>query len=321
MQREVAGLYHAFAEGRESPFPELPVQYADFAAWQRAWLTPERERAQLDFWRERLRDLPETPLAADRAGSPGATEGETRGFGLSAETSEGVRRLSRALGATPFMTLLAAFKVFLHWQGQGDEVVVGTDIANRNLRSETEGVIGFFVNQLVLRTGVGGNPSFGQVVGRVREVALAAYDHQDVPFDRVVEELKPRRAAGETPFFRVKFVLQNAPVGEAVELPGLSLEEIPSERGAAQLDLLLSMHDDGERIRGWFEFRTSRLSPELVARWTRRFQALLEAVAADHERPLDALVALLDAEERKERGDAQEALRARRKARFGRQGV
>ncbi|MBV9109184.1 MAG: non-ribosomal peptide synthetase, partial [Gemmatimonadetes bacterium] len=318
LNREVAALYDAFSRGLPSPLGELAVQYADFAAWQRGWLTPERERAQVGFWRERLADAPELPLAADRAGPAGAAEGQTHPFALGVEASDGIRRLARELGATQFMTLLAAFKVLLHWQGKTDDVVVGTDIANRNLRSETEGLIGFFVNQLVLRTRVDGNPSFAEVVGRVRETTLSAYDHQDLPFDRVVEELKPRRAAGETPFFRAKFVLQNAPVGEPVSLPGLTLEPLPSERGAAQLDLLLTMHDGGDRIRGWFEHRTSRLSPELVARWARRLSALVEAAVSDPAARLDALTARLDADERREGDEAQDALRAMRQGRFAR---
>ncbi|MEW5928741.1 MAG: non-ribosomal peptide synthase/polyketide synthase [Gemmatimonadota bacterium] len=316
MFREVAELYRAYSGGGESPLPEPAVQYADYAVWQRAWLTAEREAEQLEFWRRQLDALPAMHLAADRARSADGTDGETQAFFLPAELSEGVRRLSRSLGATPFMTLLAAFQVLLHWQGRGDEVVVGTDVANRNLRSETEGLIGFFVNQLVLRTRMDGSPSFGELVARVREVTLAAYDHQDVPFDRVVEALRPRRAAGETPFFRVKFVLQNAPAAEFAELPGLLLEPLPTERSAAQLDVLLAMHDAGERMSGLFEYRTSLFSRELVGRWIRRFLAVLEAAAADPGTGLDELEARLDAEERSEGQGAREALREKRRARF-----
>ena len=316
--REVAELYRAFAAGRPSPLPDPPIQYADYAVWQRVWLTPEREGRQLDYWRRRLDALPPLHLATDRTRAADDTDGDTRTFALSPELSEGVRRLSRALGATPFMTLLGAFAVLLHWQGRGDEVVVGTDIANRNLRAETEGMVGFFVNQLVLRTSLVGNPDFRALVGRVREETLAAYDHQDVPFDRVVEALQPRRAAGETPFFRVKFVLQNAPAAETAALPGLVLERIPAERGAAQLDVLLALHDDGERMAGHFEYRTSLFSPELIARWTRRLQTVLEAAVADPALEVDALRSRLDAEEVREGQGAQDALRERRRARFAR---
>ncbi|MBV9772347.1 MAG: amino acid adenylation domain-containing protein, partial [Gemmatimonadetes bacterium] len=291
---EVVELYRAFAAGRPSPLPEPPVQYADYAVWQRKWLTPERERAQLDFWRRQLDGLPELRLATDGARTTERTDGATRAFALSGELSGGVRRLGRSIGATPFMVLLAAFEVLLRWQGWNDEVVVGTDVASRNLRSETEGVVGFFLNRLVLRTRMDGNPSFAELVGRVRDVALAAYDHQDVPFDRVVEALRPRRAAGGTPFFRVGFLLQNFPAPRAAELPGLVLEPFPAGPVEAQLDLRLAVQDDGAGMSGTFEYRTHLFSPELVGHWTRRFVEVLEAAVADPGRRLAELDALLD---------------------------
>jgi amino acid adenylation domain-containing protein len=318
MNQEMAVLYHAFAQGRPSPLPDPPIHYADYAVWQRAWLTPEREREQLEFWRGQLEGLPALHLATDRARVSDGTDGESYAFPLSPELSEGVRRLSRSLGATPFMTLLAAFKTLLHWQGQGDEVVVGTDIANRNLRAETERVVGFFVNQLVLRTTLGENPEFRTLVARVREVTLAAYDHQDLPFDRIVGALQPRRAAGETPFFRVKFMLQNAPASEAAALPGLVMEPLPPPRSAAQMDVLLSMDDVGDHLVGGWEYRTSLFSRELIERWTRRFQSVLEAAVADPAIRLHEIEARLAAEDRREAKDAQAALLERRRSRFAR---
>jgi amino acid adenylation domain-containing protein len=316
--REVSELYRAFSEGGEPALPEPPIQYADYAVWQRKWLTPEREREQLDFWRRQLDALPTMHLAGDRSHAGSGTDGETQTFFLSPELSEGVRGLSRSLGTTPFMTLLAAFQVLLRWQGRGDEVVVGTDIANRNVRSETEGLIGFFVNQLVLRTRVDGALEFAELAARVREVTLAAYDHQDVPFDRVVEALRPKRVAGETPFFRIKFVLQNASAVGAAELPGLVLEPLEVERGAAQLDVLLAMQDRGERISGWFEYRTSLFSRDLIGRWIRRFQTVLEAAVEDPGRKLDELAGRLQAEESREGQTARDALKRKRLARFAR---
>jgi acyl carrier protein len=313
--REVAELYRAFTEGRGSPLAEPSIQYADFAAWQRKWFTPEREREQMAYWRTQLDALPELHLAADRARAAGGNEGETRPFALTPELSEGVRRLSRALGATPFMTLLAAFKVLLHWQGRGDQVVVGTDIANRNVRAEAEGLIGFFVNQLVLRTDLGGAPSFEDLVRRVREVTLSAYDHQDVPFERLVTALNPKRSAGQSPFFRVKVSMQNAPVAE-VELPGVTMEPLRVERAGAALDLYLALQDTGGRMQGYFEYRTALFSRELMAAWTRRFRAVLELAVADPGCPLDGIRAHLDAEERGEQFGAQQALKAKRKALF-----
>ncbi len=315
--REVAVLYGAFAAGQPSPLPELPVQYADYAVWQRGWLTAEREREQLEFWRDRLAGAPRLRLATDRAADTGS-EGGIHRFALSPELSEEIRRLSRSLDATLFMTLLSAFKVLLRWQGGGDDVVVGTDVANRNLREETEGLIGFFVNQLVLRTRLEGGAPFRETVARVRQTALNAYDHQDVPFDRVVEVLRPERAAGETPFFRVKFGLQNAPSAPVTGLAGLGLEPLESARNAAQVDVLLGMHDDGERIAGSFEYRTGLFSPELMARWSRRLEALLAAAVEDPARDLDALAAHLQAEEAREAQAVQAALKEKRRARFAR---
>ncbi|HEX2079055.1 MAG TPA: amino acid adenylation domain-containing protein, partial [Longimicrobium sp.] len=317
LYREVAELYRAFSAGRPSPLPEPPVQYADFAAWQRGWLTPEREARQLDFWRERLAGAPRLHLAADVAREAEGTDGGTHHFQLPAGLSREVRALGRSLGATPFMTLLAAYKVLLRWQGGGDDVVVGTDIANRNQREETERLIGFFVNQLVLRTRLDDELTFAGLVARVREVTLSGYDHQDVPFDRVVDALRPERAPGETPFFRTKFVLQNAPRAE-VQLPGLVIRPLPVARSAAQLDVLLAMAERAEGIAGWFEYRTARFSPGLMVRWGRRFQAVLEEAVADPGRTLAALAARLNADERAERQQAQEALKAKRRARFTR---
>jgi len=319
LARELAQAYAAYAGGRDPDLlPDPPLQYADYAVWQRRRLTPERERAQLDYWRAQLRGLPRLRLSTDLARAAAGTDGDTQRFELSPELSAGVRALGRALGATPFMTLLAAFAALLHWQGGGDEVVLGTDVANRNLRAETEGLVGFFVNQLVLRTRLDGNPSFGELVARVRETTLAACDHQDVPFDHVVEALQPPRAPGETPFFRAKLVLQNAPAAAAAELPGVVLEPLPPDRSAAQLDVLLALHDRGERMTGLFEYRTALFSRELIGRWIRRFTTVLQAAVDDPSLTMGALKARLDTDERRERESAQDALRARRRARFAR---
>jgi non-ribosomal peptide synthetase component F len=318
INQEMVALYHAFADGRPSPLPEPALQYADYAVWQRAWLTEEREREQIEFWRERLHGLPELHLDTDGTRAWQGTPGRAFFFSLTPALSEGVRRLGRTLGVTPFMTLLAAFKILLHWQGRGDEVVVGTDVANRNLRSETESLVGFFVNQLVLRTTLDQDPDFRALAARVREVTLAAYDHQDVPFDHVVGALQPRRAAGETPFFRVKFALQNAPAAQAVALPELVVEPLPSPRGAAELDLVLGMRDDGERFVGWWEYRTALFSAERIEGWTRRFQSVLEAAVADPAIRLGEIEARMTAEDQREERDAQGAILQRRRARFAR---
>jgi hypothetical protein len=314
---ETGALYHAFAAGAESPLPEPAMQYADYALWQRRWMTPGREAAQLGYWRARLAGAPEPVLPGDLAAAQdGAVEGATEHFTLPAELSAAVKALSRSLGATDFMTLLAAFSVLLNAQGGGEDVVVGTDVANRNALKEAEGLIGFFVNQLVLRMSLGGDPTFADLVGRAREVTLGAFEHQDVPFERVVEALNPRRRHGETPFFNAKLVLQNAPVDSAM-LPGLTLEPLGVERGAAQLDLILTLHEAAGGFQGHFEYRTRRFSREWIARRVAQLGGIVQAVTAQPQTRLSALRALLDEGERQERRSARQSLQELRRGRFG----
>jgi amino acid adenylation domain-containing protein len=315
--RETGALYHAFAAGAESPLPEPGVQYADYALWQRRWMTPGREAAQLDFWRARLAGAADPVLPGDlAANTDGGVEGATERFTLHAELSAAVKALSRSLGATDFMTLLAAFSVLLNAQGGGEDVVVGTDVANRNALKEAEGLIGFFVNQLVLRVGLGGDPTFADLVGRARDVTLGAFEHQDVPFERVVEALNPRRRQGGTPFFNAKLVLQNAPVDAAL-LPGLTLEPVGVERGAAQLDLILTLHEAPGGFQGHFEYRTRRFSREWIARRVAQLGGILQAVTANPRMRLSALATLLDEGERQEQRSARQSLQELRRGRFG----
>ena len=209
---EVATLYAAYVRGEESPLEELPIQYADFAHWQRGWLQGEVLAAQLDYWRAELADAPTViDLPIDKPRPPVQTyRGAYQPLQLSAALSAQLRDLSRRHGATLFMTLLAAFDLLLCRYAGQEQVLVGTPIANRN-RSEIEGLIGFFVNTLVLRGDVRGNPSFSELLRRVRETALSAYAHQDLPFEKLVEELQPERDMSRSPLFQVMFVLQNAP--------------------------------------------------------------------------------------------------------------
>ena len=208
---ELGVLYEGFAGGREVALPDLPVQYADFAVWQRGWLAGDRLAGQLRFWRGVLAGLPVLALPTDRP-RPAVQAHRGMGFGFVVPESVvgGLGRLSRESGATLFMVLLAAFAVVLgRWCGQ-DDVVVGAPIAGRN-RAELEGLIGFFVNTLVLRVDLSGDPSFADLVGRVREVALGAYAHADVPFEKLVEELAPQRDLSRNPLFQVTFQLFESP--------------------------------------------------------------------------------------------------------------
>ena len=212
--RELGQLYEAFLKGEASPLKALPVQYADYAVWQRGWLQGEVLAEQMGYWREQLRGIPEImELPTDRPRPAvqrqvGAVEGMAVDWG----TLEGLKALSQREGATLFMVLMAAFKVLLYrYSGQRD-IVVGTPIANRK-RGELEGLIGFFVNTLALRTDLSGDPTFQELLKREREVALGAYGHQDIPFEQLVAELRPERNLGHSPIFQVMLALQNAPEG------------------------------------------------------------------------------------------------------------
>ncbi|HEV2765033.1 MAG TPA: condensation domain-containing protein, partial [Pyrinomonadaceae bacterium] len=246
MVREISALYRAFAEGRPSPLPPLVIQYADFAVWQREWLRGETLERELDYWRTQLGgELPASELPTDRPRPPVQSyRGAYHSFQFRKETAQALHRLSREEGCTLFMTLLAGFAALLQRYTGQDDIVVGTDIANRN-RAEIEPLIGFFINQLVLRTDLSGEPTFVELMRRARDVSLGAYAHQDVPFEKLVEELQPERALGRSPLFQVKLVLQNTPTETALDLPGLRLRRLGGESGASKFDLTVGMVEGG----------------------------------------------------------------------------
>ncbi|HVH13119.1 MAG TPA: condensation domain-containing protein, partial [Longimicrobium sp.] len=283
--REVSELYAAFAEGRDPSLSPLPVQYADFAAWQRAWLSGNVLDAQLGYWRERLAGAPpRLELPADHPAVPGdGDRAATASFSLSAETSEALRGLSRREGATLFMTMLAGWQLLLARYGGEDDVSVGTPVAGRT-RLETEGLIGFFINTLVLRTDLSGGPSFRELVRRARETTLGAYQHQDIPFEKLVEELAPERSLGHTPFFQVMFALQNA-ASDVLSLGGVRFEGIPTGVAAAKFDLVMTAHDGGDAIGGTLVYRAARFEAATAERMVGHYAALLRAVAAEPDRP------------------------------------
>ena len=238
--REVAALYEAYGAGRESPLAELPIQYGDYAVWQRERLQGEVLERELKYWKEQLGGAPpvlELPMDHQRPALK-TFSGAAESLELSRQLSEELHALSRREGVTLFMTLLAAFAVLLsRYSGQTD-INIGTSAANRE-QAEIEGLIGFFVNTLTLRIDLGGNPTFRQLLARVREFCLGAYAHQEVPFEKLVEELTPERSLSHTPLFQVMMVLQNA-AREEFELPGLNLSPVGVERIAVKFDLSLS---------------------------------------------------------------------------------
>jgi amino acid adenylation domain-containing protein len=279
--RELAALYAAYASGAESPLEELSLQYGDYAVWQRKWLHGEVLEAQLAYWREKLGgELPvlQLPLDKQRPATP-SFHSATLSFNLSRKISEEMQGLSRVEGVTLFMSLLAAFQVLLwRYSGQAD-VSVGTPVAHRT-RAETEGLIGFFVNTLVLRTDVSGNPTVRELVGRVRETALGAYGHQDVPFEKLVEEIAPERNLSVTPLFQVMFAMQNTPLPE-IELRDLQLSVMETERETAKFDISLAMWETAEGLEGSLEYNTDLYEEATMQRLLRHFQTLLEGIVAD----------------------------------------
>jgi amino acid adenylation domain-containing protein len=289
MIREMAALYEAFAAGKPSPLPELPIQYADFAMWQRGWLQGETLEKQIAYWREQLRGAP--PLLALPSTRPRSAvqtfNGASRMFTLAPDLSEGLRSLSREEGVTLFMPLLAAFKTLLFHYSNQEDVVVGTDSANRN-RAEVEGLIGFFVNQLVLRTDLSGDPSFRDLLKRVREVALGAYTHEDLPFNKLVETLNPERATSHSPLFQAKIVFQNAPI-PPMELGNLTLTPLGVEDARAKFDLLLNLWDQEAGIVGEFVYNTDLFDASTIDRIIGHFTLVLEAVAEQPELRLSEL--------------------------------
>ena len=297
--REVAVLYEAYSTGRESPLPELRIQYADFAVWQRQWLESGVQEQQLEYWRRQLGgELATLELPVDHGrGMVGSNRGGRRLFAVEAELSQQLKELSRREGVTLFMLLLAVWQTLLYrYTGQTD-VVVGTDVANRN-RLQTEGLIGFFVNQLVLRTDLGGQPSFRELLGRVREVCLGAYAHQDVPFERLVEELQPERSLSQTPLYQVMFVLQNAPAG-VLQLPGLRLSPVPAPVTTAKFDLVLTLVESAAGLSGTVEYSRDLFEEASMARLTGHYKQLLASVWAQPGEPVGRLN-LLTAGEREQ---------------------
>jgi hypothetical protein len=287
--REVAALYQAYLEGRESPLPELPVQYADYAQWQREWLSGERLERQLSYWREQLSGAPPLlELPVDRArGAVLSYRGGTQRLELGAEVTAGLKALGRSSGATLFMVLLAGFKSLLYrYTGQA-EIVVGTNIANRN-HGQLEALIGCFVNNLVLRTDLSGNPPFREALARVREVTLAAYANQDVPYELIVEALRDGQGQRGAQLFQVMLVLQNNPMPPA-RLKGLELSFIPVGVEAAAFDLILYLSDSERGLVGHLQYDRDLFNASTVERMLARLQNLLRHIVADPDEHLSAL--------------------------------
>jgi amino acid adenylation domain-containing protein/non-ribosomal peptide synthase protein (TIGR01720 family)/FkbM family methyltransferase len=294
--RELTTLYEDFLNGLPPRLPDLPIQYADFADWQRELLQGEFLEQQLGYWRKQLDGAPavlELPTYQPRP--PIQTfRGARESAVLSATLTRQLKELSRREEVTLFMTLLATFQVLLHRYGGGDDIVVGSPIANRN-RSELEGLIGFFVNTLVLRTDCSGNPSFRELLQRVKRVALAGYSHQDVPFDKLVDELKPERSLSYAPLFQVTFALQEDRKS-TLNLPGLELSWLEVDRGSAKFDLALFVSETEEGLSCLIEYDTDLFQDAAIRRMLGHFENLLQSVVSDAGRRIGELTMLMPAE-------------------------
>ncbi|HYO72515.1 MAG TPA: amino acid adenylation domain-containing protein, partial [Archangium sp.] len=294
--REVAALYQAFASGQPSPLPELPVQYADYAIWQRQWLQGAALEQQLSFWRQQLSGAPAAlELPTDKPRPPVQSHrGAHLGVHLPQALSEALKAFCQREGVTPFMALLASFQLLLSRYSGQDDISVGAPIAGRR-HAELEGLIGFFVNTLVLRARFRGVSSFRELLHQVRETTLGAFAHQDIPFEKLVEELQPPRDLSRTPLFQVMFALHNAPTSN-LELPGLSLRALPPGEIPSKFDLTLSLSDDPEGFSGALEYCTDLFEHDTARRLVSHLQVLLSAVLAQPDAPLSSLSLLTAAE-------------------------
>ena len=298
---ELSALYGAYRDGGESPLPELPVQYGDYAVWQREQLRGDALEGQLAYWKARLAGAPallELPTDHPRPAVQGF-RGASEPFALPPELLARLEALGRREGATLFMVLLGAFQVLLARYAATDDVSVGTPIAGRT-RREVEGLIGFFVNTLVLRTDLSGDPGFREVLRRVRESTLGAFEHQDVPFEKLVAELRPERSLDHSPLFQVMLLLQNGAGGGqgGVALPGLRVDGVEEDTRSTKFDLTLALQAGADGLRGDLAYATALFRPHTVRRMLRHLARLLEQVADDADAPLSRLE-LLDAGERR----------------------
>jgi amino acid adenylation domain-containing protein len=288
LKQDLAGLYHAFSQGHAPNLPELPIQYADYAVWQREWLQGEVLEKQLGYWKNQLANPPVLELPTDRPRPKQPSyRGARESIRLSAALTRDLKTLSQQQNVTLFMTLLATLQVLLHRYSGQEDIVVGTAIAGRN-RQELENLIGFFVNTLALRTDLSAAPSFTQLLSRVRKVCLSAYAHQDIPFEKLVAELQVQRDISRHPLFQVMLVLQPTALQD-MQLPGLTINKLTVGNETAKFDLALSLVEYPDGLTGTIEYSTDLFNADTITRLVGHFQTLLEAIV---ERPETAITEL-----------------------------
>ncbi|WP_313707973.1 non-ribosomal peptide synthetase, partial [Planktothrix agardhii] len=294
--QELTDLYNAYIQNQPSSLKPLPIQYGDYTLWQKQWLQGDILQRQLDYWQKQLADAPALlSLPTDRP-RPAVQSfaGAHLPFTLSWELSQKLTQLTQEQGVTLFMTLLTAFDILLYRYTEQEDILIGTPITNRN-RSELEGLIGFFVNTLVLRTDLSGNPSFNELLIRVREMAMDAYTHQDLPFEMLVEVLQPERDLSHAPLFQVDFLLQNEPLSQ-LELIGLTASPLLTESATAKFDLTLGMENTDKGLRGVWEYNTDLFERSTIERLAGNFVTLLEAIVANPQQQISQLPLLTEVE-------------------------
>ncbi|MEO0013097.1 MAG: hypothetical protein RLZZ535_1486, partial [Cyanobacteriota bacterium] len=294
---EVVTLYESLINHQPSTLPELTIQYADYATWQRQWLEEEVLNKQLNFWQQQLADIPSIlPLPLDKPRPHiQSYRGTKQTFVISPELTNALKNLSQQENCTLFMILLAAFKVLLYRYTATEDIVIGSPIANRN-RTEVEALIGFFVNTLVLRTNLSDHPSFLAVLAKVKECTLSAYANQDVPFDLIIESVKSDRSLSHTPLFQVMFVLQNAPQSN-MELPDLTWESLEIEATTTKFDLSLLIEETTTELKACWEYSTDLFNPDTISRLSEHFQTLLSSIVANPEQSITQLPLLTPKEQ------------------------
>ena len=298
LMQELTHLYEVFSTGKPSALPDLVVQYADFANWQRNYLEGEVTERQLSYWKNQLDQTSAVlnlPLDKPRPATQ-TFRGASESFTLPERLSEEIAELAQRENVTMFMTLLAAFQILLHGYTSQEDISVGSPIAGRSL-TEVEPLIGFFVNTLVLRTDLSGNPTVRELLGRVREVALGAFDHQELPFERLVKEIRPERGAGQTPLVQVMLVLEDNP-RQPITLSQLSLVPLNHDSETVKFDLVLYINYSGSELSGSFAYNTDLFESETIKRMATHFQTLLQGIVANPDARVGSLPFLAETEER-----------------------
>jgi hypothetical protein len=306
---ELTALYAAARQARAADMPALRVQYADYAAWQRAYIQGAVRASLLDYWRQQLAGLQPLALPADHPRpTPPTFRSAEQPLALTAELSEALVRLSRQAGATLFMTLLAALDALLSWYTRQEDIVVGADIANRT-QAETADLIGFFVNLLALRVDLSGDPTFRSLLERVRAVCLQAYAHQELPFDLLVNELQPQRSLDRAPLFQVVLVLQNTPM-PPLELDQLTVAPLAVDPGVAKFDLVVELIESSAGLTGVFKYDADLFEPTTIARMIEQYRAVLALAVQQPDAPLHAITDHLDEAQRQQQISQARELRA-----------